>query len=141
MGRKGVRQYDLIESDLRGRIESGELAPGARLTENELARLYDVSREPVRKALEGLARSGLVEAKRGRGTFVVDRKPTEVELVPADHPFSVRMPDPDEVRRLGLRKDREPVIEVYHTVRPIEVDLRSTAHKIFHYSACERCSV
>lgn len=67
----GLPLYRRIQSDLRSRIESGELAPGSRLeTEQELMARYGVSRATVRQALAGLVSEGLVEIRRGLGTFV-----------------------------------------------------------------------
>lgn len=59
----------LIES-LRGRIVRGELAPGTRLSEQDIADAYGLSRQPVREAFIRLAGEGLVEVRPQRGTFV-----------------------------------------------------------------------
>jgi hypothetical protein len=83
----------------------------------------------VRRALAVLRERGLARVDRPRGTFVVDRKPKSFDQIPADCPFSVRMPTRDEVARLGLLPDGEPVIEIYHPRGPIEVV--GTLHKVF----------
>src|SRR5262245_49056990 len=63
--------YFQIEQDLASLIASGALAPGSQLpTEEELVRKYGVSRTTVRKAVQELERLGLIEIRRGRGTFV-----------------------------------------------------------------------
>lgn len=60
-----------IRSDIEGRIRSGELRPGDRIPfEHELVAIYDCSRATVSKAVEGLAKAGLVERRRKAGTFV-----------------------------------------------------------------------
>lgn len=62
-----------VERDLRRRIDVAEYAPGAKLpAETDLARLYGVSRETVRRALESLSANGLLRTRRGSGTFVAD---------------------------------------------------------------------
>lgn len=67
--------YNRIYSDLRHRIESGELVAGARLeTEMELRKRYGVSRETVRKALSMLESEGFVTRKVSAGTFVRAQK-------------------------------------------------------------------
>jgi GntR family transcriptional regulator len=67
----GTPLYRRIQSDLRERLASGELTPGAQVeTELELMARYDVSRATVRQALSGLVSEGLLEIRRGRGTFV-----------------------------------------------------------------------
>jgi DNA-binding GntR family transcriptional regulator len=52
-------------------ILAGQLAPGARLGEQSLADLFDVSRTIVREALARLAARGMVEVNARRGWFVV----------------------------------------------------------------------
>ncbi len=62
---------ELLERDLRNAIVSGELAEGQALpTETELSRRYGVSRSVVRDAIRLLIAKGLVEIRRGRGTYV-----------------------------------------------------------------------
>lgn len=52
-------------------VEDGRFAPGARLPpERELALLADVSRVTARKAVGRLRDQGLLEARRGAGSFV-----------------------------------------------------------------------
>ncbi|MGO4572400.1 GntR family transcriptional regulator [Microvirga sp. 2TAF3] len=73
-----------IESELRRSIIALELPPGSRLSEQELAERYGVSRQPVREALIGLARTRLVEVQPQRGTVVVKisiRKMMEARFV------------------------------------------------------------
>lgn len=55
---------------LRERIIRADLSPGTLLSETEIARVYDVSRQPVREAFIKLAEDGLVEVRPQRGTFV-----------------------------------------------------------------------
>jgi GntR family transcriptional regulator, rspAB operon transcriptional repressor len=60
-----------VERDLREAIITLELAPGTRLSEQEIATRMGVSRQPVREALIALGRSKLVEIRPNRGTVVV----------------------------------------------------------------------
>jgi len=63
--------YRQIEEALRERIRSGVLRPGAQVaTEPELMMEYGVSRATVRQALAGLIAEGLLEIRRGLGTYV-----------------------------------------------------------------------
>lgn len=52
-------------------IISGELAPGAKLSEPELARRYDVSRGPLREAILRLEGMGLVTRRPNVGARVI----------------------------------------------------------------------
>lgn len=66
--------YRQIAEDLRGKIESGELAQGSKLsTEIELMDQYEASRNTVRDAIKLLTTRGLVEPRPGQGTFVVEK--------------------------------------------------------------------
>jgi DNA-binding GntR family transcriptional regulator len=51
-------------------IDAGELGPGARLVESDLATRFGVSRTPVREALNRLETHGLVARDPRRGTVV-----------------------------------------------------------------------
>jgi DNA-binding GntR family transcriptional regulator len=66
---------------LRDLIMGGELAPGARLGEVEIADRLGVSRTPVREALSRLAAAGLVEIAPNRGARVVTWTVAELEGV------------------------------------------------------------
>jgi DNA-binding GntR family transcriptional regulator len=60
-----------IAADLRAAIAEGRYPHGAALpSEPELARIYQVSRPTVRKAIDALVSEGLVYVLRGRGSFV-----------------------------------------------------------------------
>lgn len=50
----------MAAEEIRQRILSGDLAPGATLNQNELAELLGMSRIPIRDALQSLAAEGLV---------------------------------------------------------------------------------
>ena len=66
--------YRRIADELRHKIDSGELAPGAQLpTEDELIATYVASRNTVRGAIRELANRGTVETLHGKGTFVAEK--------------------------------------------------------------------
>jgi len=68
--------YEKILAHLLGELRQGRLRAGERLpSEQELARSFAVSRITSRKALDLLARAGVVERSRGRGTFVARQLP------------------------------------------------------------------
>jgi GntR family transcriptional regulator len=68
---KAVPVYARIADELRAAIAGGELAPGQRIPgEDELMATHGVARETARKALGVLKAEGLVESRRGQGTFV-----------------------------------------------------------------------
>jgi GntR family transcriptional regulator, rspAB operon transcriptional repressor len=70
----GIRQPQTtarwLQGEVRRAIIEMELAPGVRLSEQELAERYAVSRQPVREAMISLANDNLVDVRPQRGTFV-----------------------------------------------------------------------
>ena len=70
--RKGSAQprYLEIAGDLRARIDSGELPPGAQLpTKAALMASYTVALNTVERAIEELRRAGYVETFQGKGMY------------------------------------------------------------------------
>jgi len=66
-------RYIQAYSTVRDWIYQGTYRPGARLpTEEDLCRLFGVSRITIRKAVEMLVDEGLVVRHAGRGTFVLE---------------------------------------------------------------------
>lgn len=66
--------YQRVIQDLRGKILSGNLTPGAQLPpEDALCRRYRVSRITVRRAVAELVQERLLVRKQGVGAFVTDR--------------------------------------------------------------------
>jgi phosphonate utilization transcriptional regulator len=62
----------VVQQEIERRILQGELAPGAKLIEAELAAGLGVSRGPVREAFRMLEEAGLVRQEKNRGVFVRD---------------------------------------------------------------------
>lgn len=60
----------LVREDVLGMILRGEIKPGERINEPDVAGRLGVSRVPVREALRELESSGLVEARKHAGVFV-----------------------------------------------------------------------
>jgi DNA-binding GntR family transcriptional regulator len=74
---------DDVHALVRERIVKGDLLPGKRLQDVQLAAALGVSRTPVREALLRLEREGLVESDPNRGFFVAPLSRKEVlEIYP-----------------------------------------------------------
>jgi GntR family transcriptional regulator len=70
--------YAQVENVIIGRISNGSLPPGSRLpSEDSLVQEYAVSRTTIRAAIRSLVQRGLVEIRRGKGTFVTHPKITQ----------------------------------------------------------------
>ncbi|WP_187369316.1 GntR family transcriptional regulator [Baekduia soli] len=74
----GTTARERVYTALREAIVSAELAPGRRLSENELAERLGVSRTPVREALVRLREDRLVAIVPQLGTFVTLMDPAAV---------------------------------------------------------------
>ncbi len=70
-----------VQESLRELIIARTLAPGEHLVETELAARLNVSRGPVREALQALHSQGWVELRPGKGAFVHQPADDEVEEV------------------------------------------------------------
>jgi len=63
---------ELIAQQIKASILAGDIAPGEKLPpERELEEQFQASRHTVREALKVLEVSGLIDIKRGSGTFVI----------------------------------------------------------------------
>ena len=70
MSEKGASRKALCDADIRRRILTMELAPGAYLDEVGLAAHYAISRPPLREVLSQLAGEGFVVLHKNRGAQV-----------------------------------------------------------------------
>jgi phosphonate utilization transcriptional regulator len=83
-----IRSHSLttvVRHELERRILAGEILPGAKLNETDVAEALKVSRGPVREAFRALEQAGLVRTEKNRGVFV--RSLTHFE---ADELYEVR---------------------------------------------------
>lgn len=67
---KGSRLAERLAKQIEWRIVGGEFAPRTHLSAQTLADMFEVSRSPIREALERLEANGLVKRAENRGYFV-----------------------------------------------------------------------
>lgn len=91
----------LVQRDIERRILSGDLAPGSKLIEADIASALGVSRGPVREAFRALGQAGLVRTEKNRGVFV-----RQVSLEEANEIYDVRAALEGLVGRLAARRIR-----------------------------------
>ncbi|MDQ0380675.1 FadR/GntR family transcriptional regulator [Amycolatopsis thermophila] len=73
---------DVAIERLRERISRGEYGPGSRLPpEATLAEELQLSRLSLREAVRALVMAGVLEVRRGTGTFVTDLRPDKMVRV------------------------------------------------------------
>jgi GntR family transcriptional regulator len=105
-GARKVRSYRDLAALLRAQITSGQLQPGAALpSERDLGQTYDLGRHTVRRAIEELAKAGLIDVRHGYGSVVRER-PLDDALEPLDpepgSSITTRMPSPEEAEEFGI---------------------------------------
>ena len=70
--------HEQVAHRLRTMLVEGQIAPGAKLNERELAQVLHVSRTPLREAIKMLAAEGLVELLPNRGAIAVSLDEADV---------------------------------------------------------------
>jgi GntR family transcriptional regulator, transcriptional repressor for pyruvate dehydrogenase complex len=115
---KQKKIYLQIIEQFLAQIEDNQFKPGMQLpSERDLADTFGVSRASLREALIVLQSMGLVEARIGQGTFIVDKQANAIQLPTIsfdESPFTI----------LSARKAIEPNISalaaIDHTDETIE---------------------
>lgn len=98
-----VPRYLQVAQLLRQEIMAGHYPPGTMLPgENALTARYEVSASTVRLAVSVLREEGLVETRRGSGSFVRSVPPKITVHAGPDDVITARLPTPDERRALGV---------------------------------------
>jgi len=133
--RGNIPRYRMIEAILRDQIWSGELAAGDRVpTEEELSKIYEVSRPTVRQALQILEQDQLICREAGRGTFVnaiveelsAERRHIQLsELVDLEEPADIRIQRSGTLAARGQVREGLDVQfgeEIFYFVRIFWVD-------------------
>lgn len=116
--------YDFMFQDIAdGKYQVGALVP----SEKELMEHYHVSRATIRKAMEMLTNEGLVERRRGQGTYVKSRiaKSEDQKVISFDKEqeerkgayiikkvinMSVMDPEPEVADRLKLKNGEQVIM-------------------------------
>lgn len=117
----GQAAYVRVAEDLRAKIESGELAPGATVPSvTTIQETYKVSNTTAQSAIKVLKAAGLVESQRGRGVYVrkvrlITSRSADYTSPPADGTTNYRaksrnveisevVPPDDVAEKLGLNE-------------------------------------
>ncbi|MET0780888.1 MAG: GntR family transcriptional regulator [Microbacterium sp.] len=98
-----VSIIDAVTEDLRGRVLSGELAPGTPLVEVEIAEEYEVARPTAKAAIENLVRERLLDRSAHKTARVVRLTPDDARDI-----YRTRQVVESEVLRTLARERRVP---------------------------------
>ena len=101
-----------VAKALRDAIRTGALLPGEHIRQEIWADRLDVSRLPIREALNTLASDGTVEHDPNRGYFVTKRPPDEIaqlyllrQLIEPEVIRTIEWPDAHVLARLEQARD------------------------------------
>lgn len=97
---------EIVYEQLKEAIRHGELQPGEPLSETSLSQALDISRTPVREALQQLAQEGLVQKKPNRSVTVTE--PSFQDVLNILH---VRMLIEPEIARLAAKSISEKELD------------------------------
>ncbi len=110
------------------KIVIGELGEGDALpSENELSALFRMSRPVVREALERLRQEGLIELRRGSGSFVRPRPPLNVSSSYVAEKQRLLL------QNLEFRAAIEPQAAAFAAERRTDEQLQAIEDAIEHY--------
>lgn len=116
-------KYEYIALDIARRIVQGEFQEGERLYgRSELAGLYNVSPETIRRAVSLLQDMGVVFAEQGRGIIIKSRQ--------AAFSYVDRFNEKDTLESL-----RNELSEILKARRQLDERLKSILIKIFEYAS------
>jgi phosphonate utilization transcriptional regulator len=106
----------LVQQELERLILAGELEPGAKLREEDIAERLSVSRGPVREAFRALGQIGLVRIEKNRGVTV-----RELSVAEADEIYELRAGLDELIGRLAAQRiARDDLRRLRELVRGME---------------------
>jgi DNA-binding FadR family transcriptional regulator len=134
-----LQRYEQIAERLAADIRAGVLRPGERLpSERDLASTLEVSRASVREAIASLQVEGVVETRKGAGTFVAAVPPAAHELHDAS-PSAVlearAQLEPAVARLAAARGQRDETAEqllAAMEAEPVEIATWNRSDRLFH---------
>lgn len=129
------RISDQVYQYLRNEIVDGRIAPGERISPDELAVRLKISKMPVKEAIERLTGEGLLEVQSRRGTFVTRLDPQELAEL-----FEVRCALEILAGKLAVRhitkadaeRLRELIAAMEKSTAPTDVRLHLEQNAEFH---------
>lgn len=96
---------------LRRRIIAGDLLPGTRISEQEIASKYELSRQPVREAFIRLTGEGLIEVRPQRGSYI-----SRIDMEWVLGTRFIRESVEADIVRLAARRARPPQVQALRAI-------------------------
>lgn len=152
---KKLSMADEIFSQLKESIETKQYKSGDKLpTEKELCDMFNVSRQPIREALNSLKSLGYITSKQGEGSFVIYDEQNmqmffDLDNLTKDEYFDlVELRHVLEVQASGLcaqRHDSKDLERIYNALKTIKNEMSDKdsigfeADYLFHQAIIEGC--
>ncbi|GGZ82656.1 GntR family transcriptional regulator [Streptomyces bluensis] len=128
-----VPESQRVRDALENAVVDGRYRPGERLDPARLEKEFGCSRTPIREALQALERSGLVQIRPKRGTFV-----TELSISELAERFEVMAELEGMAARLSARRiEREPLDDLQRALLECEKHaMAGDADRYYYANAC-----
>ncbi|MER6088749.1 GntR family transcriptional regulator [Streptomyces bluensis] len=128
-----VPESQRVRDALENAVVDGRYRPGERLDPARLEKEFGCSRTPIREALQALERSGLVQIRPKRGTFV-----TELSISELAERFEVMAELEGMAARLSARRiEREPLDHLQRALLECEKHaMAGDADRYYYANAC-----
>lgn len=135
--RQAASAADIVYESLRKAIIEGDLAEGENLRQDQIARMFNTSRIPVREALSRLEQNGLITTERYKGAVVAGLSIAEIAEI-----FEFRaLIEPEIIRIAVPHMDRKTLELAQRSCDEFGQELRSARwgeiNRNFHYSLYE----
>lgn len=133
---------EIVYEELKMQILKGEITPGTRMMEVEMAEEMGVSRTPIREAIRKLEKEGLVTIEPRRGAYASKISTKDmIEILEvrqnmeglAAYFAAQRMQDEDKEKLQVLAQEYEAAVEARDTAEMIKIDTK------FHHTIVEGC--
>lgn len=96
--------YEQVIEEIKKELVRGDLRPGEKLpSQRKLAKKIEVNPNTVQRAYREMEQRGLVETKRGKGTFIKDDEQVMIEIKKVMAETAVKE-FIDEMISLGFKK-------------------------------------
>lgn len=132
---KGTGAMTRALQGLKALIINGELSPGEQIRQEEMAEQLEVSRVPLREAMNVLADQGLLFHRPHQGYFVTKRVAGEhaqirrmLHLLENELMLTIRWPDEETLASLRALND-----EMRECVRSVDIRGLIQANRQFHF--------
>lgn len=123
---------DQLTEQITNAIINHELEPGDRLpSESELSEMFQVGKSSVRESIKILQAFGIVEVRRGEGTFITKETPEEV-FNPVL--YRLMLESSDLSKLVELRRIFEPACTLLAMEKATDEDLQAMSAELERFS-------